>query len=416
MILFFMLLFSTLWQTPSRAEQMQITHRATQQIGLRIAYLGCAAQRLSEVIATDMAVSGHYAIDRCEYWNAPTKKTAITALMQEGILFLLILESQQNAVAYRLYDTTTGDMITVASGSCAVLDDTDRRYGHYISDKLWQALMGEVTIFHTKIAYAKEIPYKKGIAVKHICVADYDGRNEDTMVKLPTIAMAPRWGGTKENPLIFYSEFTKTNVRLMCVNQRKKRAIITRYDGNSMHFTQNHDRSAYAYSASRGDGKSHIYLMRNKELEQCSFGEVNDASPTFNHDSAILYYCSDEKTGSPHIMAYTIATKKSVALPIKGSCVSPAHNPKKKLLAYSKMVDGCMQIFSFDTLTQQEKQLTWDAGHHTDPTWSPCGNYIAYAHQVGNASRIRIMCIATGHEQYVTPAGVNCSYPAWSLW
>jgi TolB protein len=410
--IFFTLIVSTLCS----AEQMTVAHAHTQQVNMRIAYIGCTAQRMANVIAADMRSSGHYAVDVQEYRAIPRKKEEITNLAKESILFLLMLESQTSLVSYRLYDTTTGLLISKASGKCMVHNDTDMRYGHHIADLMWRELMGVPSIFNTRIAYAKEMPYKKGIAIKHICTADYDGRNEETMVKEPTISIAPRWGGTKENPLIFYSEFTETNVRITVVNARKKRAVFTRCDGNSMHLIQNYDRSMRAFSASRGDGRSHIYLIHNKKLTQCTFGETTDACPTFNHDGSIIYYCSDAMTGSPHIMAYSVSTKEHESLPISGFCVTPAYNPKKNLIAYSKMVDGCMQICVFDTVKQQEKQITWDACHHEGPTWSPCGAFLAYTHQVGSASRVRMHCYATGHEQYITPVGVNCSYPAWSLW
>lgn len=414
--IFFMLVFSTL----SRADQVTVTHMHTQKIGMRVAYLGAAAERVASVIAADMACSGHYSIDTQEYRTIPSKKKEITALMQEGVLFLLILESHAklstHILSYRLYDTTTGMLISQASGKCFIDNDADSRYGHHIADQVWHTLMGYPSIFKTRIAYAKEVPYKKkGIAVKHICIAEYNGNNEQTLVATPTISIAPRWGGAPEAPFIFYSENTQTNIRLMAVDMRKKRATVTRrYDGESMYMTPNHDRSMHAFTASRGSGNTHIYLVRGNELEQCTFGEVADACPTFNHDSSVLYYCSDVKTGVPHIMAYTFKTKTHAFLPIKGYCVSPAYNPKRTLLAYSKMIDGFMQLCVFDTITLQEKQLTHDAAHHEDPTWSPCGTFLAYTHQVGTSSRIRIHCYATGYEQYVTPAGIHCSYPAWS--
>ena len=80
------------------------------------------------------------------------------------------------------------------------------------------------------------------------------------------------------------------------------------------------------------------------------------------------------------------------------------------------MIGGYLHIFIYNPATQQEQQLTYDSGNHEDPTWSPCGNFLAYAHETGVSSRIRVRCYATGHEQYSTPHGVNCSYPAWSLW
>lgn len=395
-------------------QAMTVTHTQRHTIGFRIAYIGCAAERVAPIIASDMTLSGHFSVDMSEWRNVPTKRHEITDLVQHNILFLLVLDAHKDALEYRLYDTTTGDMISKISGRCVVAEHKESLCAHYIADKMWSHLMGGQSPFNTHIAYAKEVPYKKGIVVKHICVADYDGNNEQVMVSAPTISIAPRWGGTVDNPLIFYSEYTDTNVRLSVVDKNKKRKVAMRYDGETMHLTPNHDGTMHAFSASRGDGNSQIYLLKDGILKQCTHDDAINAYPVFNHDSSVLYYYSDAETDIPHIMSYTFATKKHAALPIKGYCVEPAYNITRKLLAYSKMVDGSMQIYVYDSVTMWEKQLTFDVGNHENPTWSPCGNFLAYTHEVGDTSRIRIYAYTTGHERYITDSTVNCCYPAWS--
>ncbi len=416
--MFFLLMLAFIFHINCYSESLVVNHTQTQKVGMRIAYLGNTAECLAATIKNDMSFSGHYTVDVHEYRTVPHKKSEITALMREGILFLLIIESHAKIVTYRLYDTTTGELVAPVSGKCVVEHIYDSRYGHHIADQLWRMLMGSPSIFKTRLAYAKEVPYKKrGIAVKYICTADYNGNNEQVMVSQSTVSIAPRWSGTQEAPLIFYSEYTKTNVQLMAVDARKKRIIVSSRDGETMHLTSNKDRSRQAFSASHGTGNTHIYCIHNnKKLTQCTFGDVSDGSPTFSSDGSKLYYCSDVQTGIPHIMVYDFATQKHSSVPIKGYCVSPAHNPILPLIAYSKMIGGWMQICVFDIVTAQEKQITLDSAHHEDPTWSPEGNFLAYTHRVGTASRIRTHCYATGHEQYATPAGINCSYPAWSIW
>jgi Tol biopolymer transport system component len=198
--------------------------------------------------------------------------------------------------------------------------------------------------------------------------------------------------------------------------KRKRRKLITHYDGVSMHFTPNYDNSAHAFSSSRGNGNGQIYLVINKELEQCTSDDTMNTCPVFNHDGSLLYYCSDEKIGVPHIMSYHCVTKKSVPLPIIGYCVTPAYNNTRKLLAYSKMIDGIMQICVYNPITDQERQLTFDQGNHEDPTWSPCGHFLAYTHEQATMSRIRVHCYTTGYERYITPPDMRCDYPAWSLY
>jgi TolB protein len=406
-------LLGILFSAPLVAEKpVTVKHAARQMVGIRIAYLGAAAERVAPVIGSDLTISGQFTVDIKEYAHPPHKKREITELVNHNILFLLILESHSDSIQYRLYDATTGTMVPHCSGRCMASNAQSAQCAHHIADKLWLQLTGMPSPFNTHIAYAKEVPYKKGITFKHLCSADCDGDNEIVMVKSPTIApiaIAPRWGGTPEAPLIFYSEYTNTNVRLMVVDQNKKRKVVTRYDGVAMHFTPNHDGSLHAFSASRGDGISHIYLLHNGELAQCTHDDAINACPVFNHDSSILYYCSDAQTDIPHLMAYNFTTHKHTMLPIKGFCQSPAYNNARKLLAYSKMINGYLQIFIYNPATQQERQLTYDAGNHASPTWSPCGNFFAYEHDTGVGSRIRVHCYATGYERYITSHGVNCS-------
>ena len=416
MTLFLIGIFLSMQIIAEEQKIVSVSHVQRQKIGIRVAYLGAAAERVAPIIASDLAISGQCAVTTVEYAHVPKKKREITELINDNILFLLILESHRDTIEYRFYDVTTGMMLPKCGGRCTVNNAQTASCAHHIADKLWQQLMGTASPFATRLAYAKEVPYKKGISIKHLCVADFDGNNELVMVRTPTISIAPRWGGTSDAPLLFYSEYTNTNVRLIVVDQNKKRKVVTRYDGVTMHFTPNHDGSRHAFSSSRGDGNSQIYLLEQGELEQCTHDDAMNACPVFNHDGSILYYCSDVKTEVPHLMAYSFATNKHTPLPIKGYCVSPAYNKSRKLLAYSKMIDGYLQICVYNPATQQEQQLTYDAGNHEDPTWSPCGNFLAYAHETGVNSRIRLHCYATGHETYVTPHGTKCNYPAWSLW
>ncbi|GAH05844.1 unnamed protein product, partial [marine sediment metagenome] len=69
---------------------------------------------------------------------------------------------------------------------------------------------------------------------KHIYVADYDGSNEQLLVSTPTVNVTPRWNNDPANPLIFYSEHTNENVRLMVADMKGRRRIVSNFDGLNM--------------------------------------------------------------------------------------------------------------------------------------------------------------------------------------
>ena len=86
-VIFFVFILSTVCS----AEQMTVTHAHTQKVGMRIAYLGCTAERVAQVVAADMACSGHYAVDVQEYSVVPSKKKDTDPVVEKVFYFCLYL-------------------------------------------------------------------------------------------------------------------------------------------------------------------------------------------------------------------------------------------------------------------------------------------------------------------------------------
>ena len=73
-----------------------------------------------------------------------------------------------------------------------------------------------------------------------------------------------------------------------------------------------------------------------------------------------------------------------------------------------------MQLFLYDFSSKKEKQVTSDAGHKQECTWSACGNYLAYTVVEGKNQRIVSHSLLTGKNKFLTPEGKVCTYPCWS--
>ena len=54
------------------------------------------------------------------------------------------------------------------------------------------------------------------------------------ILALDTIALAPRWNGKKLDPLILYSEYTPSNLRLMVSDLKGNKQVATSFDGLNM--------------------------------------------------------------------------------------------------------------------------------------------------------------------------------------
>lgn len=255
---------------------------------------------------------------------------------------------------------------------------------------------------------------KGGRKVKHICIADYDGSQEQLLVNVPTVTVAPRWNHDVNNPLLFYSEFTNANVRLMTVDMHKTRRIASNFEGINMVPSFSSDGTKGVYCASRGDGSCQLYYFAKGVFKKVTNNNGENVSPTMSADGKEIYFCSDFETGSPQIYKLAVESKKTERLTHEGYCATPALNEKKNCLAYTKKVGPVLQVFLMDLKTQAHRQLTYDGGSKQECCWSPCGNFLLYSVQKGDSSSIVMHNIATDSKKYLTSSDVVASYPAWS--
>ena len=126
--------------------------------------------------------------------------------------------------------------------------------GHKISDEILQILTGEKSICLNPLAYCKMVSFKHKI----ICISDYSCKKEKIVVPAKTVNIAPCWH-TKA-PILFYSQFTKINNRLMSIDLKtKQHKVVCSYDGLNMQpsFSQDGSKAVLCLS---GGKNSELYL------------------------------------------------------------------------------------------------------------------------------------------------------------
>ncbi len=295
--------------------------------------------------------------------------------------------------------------------------------GHTILQITSGPCLPDNKIFSTKIAFAQTTKGPKNKSIKHIYVADYDGSHKELLIDTPTINVAPRWNADQNNPLLFYSEYTNTNVRLMVSDIQKRRKPVTNADGVTMlpAFTKNGKKVVYC--SSRGDGNCQLYFYKKGKLRRVAFKDKktgkslldgNNISPTISADGKTIYFCSDFQTGRPQIYAYHIRNRKLERLTTGGYCASPNYSEKRNAIAYAKIVSGTMQLFIYDLAHKTHTQITHDSGNKEECSWSPCGNYLVFSVENRDKSRIAMHNLLTKKRSYLTAQSSYCCYPAWS--
>ena len=347
-----------------------------------------------------------------EYIPAILTKQEALAFKDKSYNYILFVENSTDHCTWHLFDIYDAHM--KKSKRVAKNNAMLRSSVYALADSIWNTLTGEPPFFSIKLAYTKEVPLKKGLHYNHIYIADYDGSNEQLLVATPTVNIAPRWNKDLNRPLLFYSENTNANVRMMAVDMHKKRIVASNFDGLNMLPAFSPDGSSVVYCATRGSGSCQMYHWSHKKIKKLTNNEGNNFSPVFSDDGKTLYFSSDFEANKPQIYSLNLVNGQLTRLTQDGYCVSPSYCGARNQLAYSKMVNGVMQLFTYDFSTQEHSQITFDGAQKEECSWSSCGNFLVCPVDNGKSSRIALVNVNTSGYKFLTDVKDRCTYPALS--
>ncbi|MCL5875784.1 MAG: hypothetical protein M1114_04915 [Candidatus Dependentiae bacterium] len=369
---------------------------------------------VSEVVKKDFEFKNQFEVMIENLSSNHVTKSTISDFSRKGYPLVLFLNKESNdTISWRLYQTKS---VTMMKGKkYHKQGELARGWGHGIADMVWPALTGSQGFFSTKIAYCKEYRKNNMRPIKHIYIADYDGSHAQPLVTTSSMSVAPRWNRDKSRPLLFYSECTPSNVRLMAIDMNKKKKIVSNFDGLNMLPTFSQDGKKVVYCASRGDGSCHLYYYDKDSFKKLTHNDGNNISPTLSDEGDKIFFCSDFKTGRPQLYCYDVQTAALEQLTEGGYCTSPTYCSSKNLLAYTKIVDGQNQIFVYDLTRKMHMQVTFDNSNKEECCWSPCGTMLLFGTREKDKSRLVILDVFSKQQRTVTAAQDICSYPAWSM-
>ena len=380
-------------------------------------------KEVGRLIEKDLMFSGQFAIT-VQSFDHTLSKSTIKALFKNSYpiaVFLNYTDDTHTAIEWRVYDTMHAQMI--AGKKYTKRGTINTGWAHNIADTLWPILTGQLGFFSTKIAYCKAIPNNKGASMKHICIADYDGSHEQVLVNTPTVNIMPRWNKDTNKPLLFYSEYTNENVRMVMTDMQGKRHIAANHDGINMLASFSDDGKKVVHCASHDNGTCQLYYQDKDVLKRLAYTDVktnktlmdgNNISPCLSKDGAMIYFCSDFLTGHPQIYSYHLKEETLTPITSGGYCASPSYCARTNKLAYTKKIQGVMQLCAYDIANKKHVQLTHDTSNKDECSWSPCGNYLLVAMEQLGLNRIAMFNIPTHTFHYLTAACEQCDYPAWS--
>ncbi len=265
----------------------------------------------------------------------------------------------------------------IIEGRSAVIPASQfRRFGHRISDLVYEALTGVKGAFLTKIAYVT-VDDGAGEFKYQLRVADYDGINESVLLRSREPLMSPSWSpdGRKLAYVSFENRRSEIYIQDLYTQQRER---ITDFAGINGSPKWSPDGKKLAMTLSK-DGSTEVYVMdlATRQLDRITNHYAIDTEPAWAPDGRSLIFTS-ERGGRPQIYRIDLASRKITRLTYQGEWnLGGSFTPDGKSLVMVNRTNGRYNIARMELATGHIDVLT-ETYLDESPSVAPNGSMIIY--------------------------------------
>ncbi|MBR9869220.1 MAG: Tol-Pal system protein TolB [Oceanospirillales bacterium] len=317
----------------------------------------------------------------------------------------------QLTVAFELYDILKEERIL--GEEIKASRNNLRAVGHYISDKVFEALTGVRGAFSTRIVY---VTAKQLSSSKHryrLMLADSDGHNPRTILESKEPIVSPAWSrdGSKLAYVSFESGRPAIYIQYLATGKREK---VQSFRGLNGAPAWSPDGRQLALVLSK-DGNPEIYVLdlQQRRLNRITHHFGIDTEPSWSPDGQSLIFTSD-RGGQPQIYSIYLPTRDVTRLTFEGR-----YNARGRLtqdgrfLAMVHQTNGSFHIAVQDLRTGRVDLLT-ETFMDESPTIAPNGSIILYATQEGIRGVLSAVSL-DGRVKFRLPSSDgDVREPAWS--
>jgi TolB protein len=344
-------------------------------------------------------------------WSQPPANAAMVAFGAISI------QNGRDIVYGWLFDTknTQAPQILGQQYNEAAGPNTARHIAHEFADAIIARLGGGINgIAESQIYFVSN---RSG--AKEIWAMDYDGANQHQITHLGQIALSPRI--SPDNGRLAFNELTNQGAFIRIYSMTLHRLVrFPVNDGTDYSPAWSPDGNTIAFSSSRtGDPEIWTSSTSGFNLRRITAYRGPDVSPVYNPKTGNQIAWISGRTGLPQVYIMDSDGTNVQRMTDGGYATSPSWSPNGQFLAfawsrhYGPGAPGGQDIYVMDIASHRWIQLTHDIGRTDFPSWSPDGRHIVF--QVGSHGHTQIWTmLADGTQQHALTKTGNNQMPNWS--
>ena len=346
-------------------------------------------------------------------WSAAPASAAMVAFGSLGV------QSGKLVVSGYLFDAknTQYPQVLAKQYSEEPSENSARQIAHRFADEIIFRLGGGVSgIAETKIFYVHIAGGNK-----EIYAMDYDGANQHPITHAGTVSLSPRV--SPDNSRLAYSSLGKYGFQVKMYSLLLGRDVaFPSTGGTNLSPAWAPSGRELAFSSSRsGDPEIWISDTNGSIARRVTSFKGPDVSPTYNPKTGAQIAWISGRTGLPQLYIMETDGSGVQRMTDGGYATSPSWSPNGQFLAfawdrkYGPGAPGGQDIYVMEIATKKWIQLTHDGGRCDFPSWSPDGRHIVYANSAsGRPGDTRIWTMLADGTGRHPLTGAGGDMPNWS--